>query len=162
MNFRCALFAPLALTLLLLGMPASSSALTPPFEVQASKSADGPYTADGQNATIRPGKTKLFYWRVESGSPNNQSMTFDDAATDSNAGYVIKWYKGKRPKASKNITSQIDSGYPFTLRGDQTRFFTAKVRAQQDPETLCLGGQATNTALPYSDSAYFSINGICT
>ena len=122
MNLRSALLAALALTLALLVAPATSSALTPPFDVRASKSADGRYTDASQNATIRPGKTKLFFWEVESGSLNNQSMTFDDAATDSNAGYKIKWYKGKKPKASKNISSQVKNpGYPFTLRarGDE-------------------------------------------
>ena len=163
MNLRSALLAALALTLALLVAPATSSALTPPFDVRASKSADGPYTDASQNATIHPGKTKLFFWEVESGSLNNQSMTFDDAATDSNAGYVIKWYKGKKPKASKNISSQVKNpGYPFTLRGEETRYFTAKVKAKADPETLCLGGQASNASLPYSDSAYFSVNGLCT
>ena len=161
MSFRNAVLILVA-ALFFLGAPLSASALTPPFDVKASKNADGPYMDDSQRATIRPGKTKLFFWEVESEQLNDQSMTFDDAVTASDADYRIRWYKGKTPEASKNISSQVKgSGFPFILRGEETRYFTAKVRARQSPDTLCLGGQATNPSFPYSNSSYFAVNGKC-
>ena len=162
MNSRSALRYVLALMMLLAG-PQAAERPRPAFNVQASKKADGPYLDERQTATVNEGKTKLFFWKVEETDGNADSMLFDDAATgDSDDGYKVQWYKGKKPKASRKISSDVKGvGYEFNLTADKSKYFTAKVTVQDESETLCLGGQASNDT-PTFDQAYFDVNGFCT
>ena len=128
------------------------------FDVTASKHKQGGYTGNPQDATIKQGKTKTFYWKVTANNLTDQELVFDDAA-GSEPGYKVKWFKGK-----KNITEDVtsDDGYPFTLKQDKASKLRAKVKYTGGSEILCLGGQARNPTLMESDAAYFSVNGLCT
>ncbi len=158
---------------LLVALPlvVSAAALSPPasgletiFDVKAAKKAGGNYKDGVQNASISQGKTKLFYWKVESNSPDTMAMDFDDAATGDSGGddYKIKWFKGKKPKGTADITSDVKgAGYGFTLKADKTKYFTAQVKPKPGASTLCLGGQASNNPQTFADAVYFSVNGAC-
>ena len=162
MKLRTALIAVLA-TLAVVVAPSLSSARIPIFDVSAAKDANGTYQTGSQDASIGESKTKHFYWKVESNAGGDQSMSFDDALTgESDDGYKIKWYKGKKPKSSKNISSDVKgSGFGFTLKNGKRKFFSAEVTRQPGAGTLCLGGQARNDPQTYFDAAYFNVNGIC-
>ena len=162
MSSRFALFACSLPILLLIAGPPAASGLTPFFDVEASKKADGPYEDDPQSATVKEGKTKLFFWKVEETDGKADSMLFDDAATgDLDEGYKVQWYKGKKPKASRKISSEVKGeGYAFNLKADKSMYFTAKVAVMDESETLCMGGQASNDT-PTFDQAYFNVNGLC-
>src|SRR5687767_6408011 len=143
----------------------AASGLIPPVDVQASKSAEGPYTDDNQNATVKPGKTKLFFWEVshpEMAGSDGDYM-FDDAATGDDSDYKVTWYKGKKPRKSKKISNAVQ-GAGFSVHVDQgkAKYFTARVTAVDDTNPLCLGGQATDPDYPASDAVYFAVNGLCT
>jgi hypothetical protein len=161
MKLRVTLISVLAALAALLTVAPAIQALSVNFEVTAAKKADGNYTDGIQSANVSQGKTKLFFWRVESTSLNDQPISFDDAATADSGGedYRIKWYKGKKPKGSKDISHDVQTaGFNFTLKAGKRKHFTAEVTPKAGAGTLCLGGQASNMG---SDSAYFEVNGIC-
>lgn len=164
MRLRCALIGVGVALLVGLATTSISSARVPLFTVSAAKEANGDYVEGTQQGTIGEGKTKLFFWRVQSNGGGVQSMVFDDAATgDSDEGYKIKWYKGLKPKPSKNISSDVESaGFEFSLKQFKHKFFTAEVTRKPGSGTLCLGGQARNDPMTYSQAAYFDVNGVCT
>ena len=149
----------------LLAIPSSSSALIQNLDVKAAKKADGNYKDGLTNASIEQGEKKLFFWRVESLSATDRTVRFDDAVTGDSGGedYKIKWFKGKKPKAVKDVTHDIQTaGFEFTLKAEKRKFFTAKVSPKPGAGPLCLGGQAQDDPITTSDAAYFSVNGPCT
>ena len=161
MKIRLILAAALVALLALLSLPAGAGALAVPPDVKAAKKAEGPYVDEIQTAKIKQGKTKSFFWRVTNTLQAGVSLNFNDAAGDSE-GYKIQWYKGKKPRASRKISSDVKGdGYDFTLNGGAAKHFTAKVKAVDASETLCLGGQATDNKAMVSDAAYFQVNGLC-
>ncbi len=164
MNSRNVFIAALTLLVAVLAAPSLSSASDPLFTVTAAKQSDGNYKAGIQNASISQGETKLFFWKIETDESVDQSISFDDAATGDAGGddYKIKWYKGKKPKSSKDVSSAVKgAGYDFTLKAMKRKFFTAKVKPKPEAESLCLGGQASNNPQTYVDAAYFAVNGLC-
>jgi hypothetical protein len=145
MNARNTLLLAFSLIVATLIAPASASALTPPVDVTASKSPKNGYTDEPQSATLKNGKTKLFYWQVKrpESATGDGGIVFDDAATgDNDTGYRIRWFKGKKPKSSRDISSEVkNAGFTFDLALGELRFFTAKVKAVSDDLPLCLGGR---------------------
>lgn len=132
-----------------------------PAEVTVAKAVGGPYQ-ENQSASVGEGKTKLFYWRVGATVTNDATAVFDDAATgDSDTGYKISWYKGKKPKASNKISSDVkNDGYEFSLKAGSVKYFTGKVKSVvPDPDPLCMGGQVEYFG--YFSAAYMSVNGAC-
>jgi len=165
MKLRYLSIAVLATLAALLVVPTGSSALIQNFDVKAAKKVDGNYKDGPTNASVQSGEAKLFFWRVENLSASDRSMIFDDAATDDSGGddYTIKWFKGKQPKASRNISHDVQtSGFEFTLKAERRKFFTAKVKAKPGAGILCLGGQAHDDPVTTSDASYFFVNGPCT
>lgn len=159
MHIRVLTATVLAIPLLV--FPAGTQGFIQAVDTEASKKPKGGYQDDLQSATINPGKSKLFFWRVHrmDGDATGKDFIFREAGTSSGeAGYKIRWYKGKKPKARKNITSDVrDSGYEFQLGAGKRKAFTAKVKAKPGGE-LCLGGEGGSTSPPYYDGAYFEVN----
>jgi hypothetical protein len=153
--------AAVALGIGLLGAPAAQS-VGFPFQVTAAKKADGPYTSDIQLVSIKKGKTKLLFWKVRETLGSDQNVNFNDFLTGgSPSAYKIAWFTGKKPKASRKITQDINNeGYDFRLKADKSKYITASLKAK-DTDTLCFGGEAYNEGETYSDSATFFVNGVC-
>jgi hypothetical protein len=143
--------------------PAQS--LEAPFNVLAAKKADGTYSDDTRSVSIKKGKSKLLFWRVNDASISTEPTTVSFEAVvngGSSDSYKISWYKGKKPKNTKKITQQVKGpGYEFELKEGKKKFFVARVKAKQ-AETLCLGGAgSTSESGGYSTQTQFFINGAC-
>ena len=135
------------------------------MDVLGSKQANSGYEQEIQSATIKRGKTKLFFFSATrpSGTAAGKNFIWDDSDTGGlNDGYKVKWFKGKKVNRKKDITSKTrGAGHPFTLAVEQTKYFTAKVTAKDNGSALCLVGRAEEQTFPYSDAAAFQINGVC-
>jgi hypothetical protein len=136
----------------------TASAGDPFVKVRAAKHKDGPYLHNPQGLMLPAGESKTLYWRVKNIAPDQKlELRFDDAATDPEDDYRVRWFKGH-----ENITSDVSGpGFEFKLKAGAKKLFSARVKHRTNSGILCLGGQASGS-LVNPDAAYFNVNGPCT
>lgn len=130
-----------------------------PLRVAVAKREGGPYRTHIQ-ASMNPGQSKRFWFRVRNTGEASLQLSFDDAETSDSAGYRTTWFK-----QNVNISSEVEGdGVAFRIRPGRTMYFEARQTARPAPGPVeaCLAGRASYP-MATSDLVSVAINGaVCT
>lgn len=111
------------------------------LNVKSSKSATKSFKTLTK-VDVKKGKNRVVYFRVQHTSSDNEPASvretqFTEAPS---SAYKIDWFKGKKPKSSNKITSDVRSinGYFFQSEPGDVRFFSVKFTNKNLSDGVCL------------------------
>lgn len=132
-----------------------------PVYVEGSKNVNSGYS-DFTGANIPVGESKVLYVRAKNKSGSNQNARLTGSRFGEASDWQVKYYKGKKPKGSKEITNRVlddgapfrrggDEGFPFSIKKNKSKFFAVKIKHKRASDPLC-----QRTEIVYNSSVDFT------
>ena len=150
-----ALSLAMALALLAMAWPASAGNFG--VSVKVAKEKGGTYK-NVLRINVADGRSKSAWFRVKGKqNPEQLDLLFSDEGSSSSLeGLKVKWFKH-----GDNATEQVQgSGYPFHVDPGQSKYFQARVKADDPAGDACIEGDATD-GISVFESAAVGINEAC-